>query len=205
MNLRDLFYESDLDKASRPLAPAKPAPVPAPVPSFGFGAAAPALASVTSIAVNDEIYQRIKSKTDFDQTPAGQTLAQFIAPLAGIITDEAQRFKAALAQAGTQSGLTGDKILSVLDGLKIALQNEIQEFNDAARSQTEQEVSGGIAEVAQLDAQIAELQQKRQQRQAAVTAAQTKIASGSQQFSLAATRRGQELDQQKQKFQQMLK
>jgi hypothetical protein len=193
--------------AAKPVTPAPAvAPTPATVPNFGFGSAAAGAAYGVAPVVteNTEVYSRIVSKTDFDQTQAGQILNKYLAPLANIPLDPSMKLKTAVAQA-VNDGLTVEKVLATFDGLKVALQNEVQAFNDAASGQTDHEVTARTTRIQQIQQQIADLNTQLQQLSNDLVAAQSKISTATQQFSMAASRRGIELDQQKAQYAAMLK
>src|SRR3954469_22374900 len=84
--------------------------------------------TTASVPDNDEAYHRILSKTDFDATEAGATIQKFLQPLANLPMDAALKFKTAVAQAKAQNGLTEEKIISALDGLKATLRKEQDAF-----------------------------------------------------------------------------
>lgn len=194
------------DKSPKVTIPAAQpsAPTPATVPTFGFNTAAIPAMTPVAVTENADIYNRIASKTDFDMTQAGITLKKYSDPLISIILDPGTRLKAAIAQA-TGDGLTVDKVLATFDGLKVALANEVSAFNDKAQQQTDHEVTAREQKIQELTAQMTSIQQQLGQLSNDKVMAQGKIATATQQFSMAASRRGLELDQQKAQFTALLK
>jgi len=188
-----------------------PAPAATPAPSIGFNSAMkqppqpwPA-APAPTMTDNPDVYNQILTKTDFEQTAAGQTLQKYLAPLANIPMDQTQKFKVALAQATAQEGLTADKIIATFDGLLVALQNEAQGFNDFVGQQTDHEVTQRNNQIASIQAQITQLQQQLTQLSTDLVNAQSKISVANNQFSMASSRRKIELEQQKAQYAAMLK
>lgn len=182
--------------------------------AFGGAAPAPAASSPftvpSTVVVDETIYQRVHQKTDFDQTEVGRTVHKYYDALPQTL-DINTRFKAALAQAGALDNITPDRVLAACDGLKAALQGEVDKFSRIVEGQNQNEVVGRQQhlqqindQIAKLTQQIADLQQQHTQTSADLVDAQGKIANASTQFQLAVQRRANEIDQQKAQFTALL-
>jgi hypothetical protein len=214
-----LVVEDDGVEAQKPgPAPAKPAARPA--ASFSMGATpsfAPTSPSASPFAIggaavlDEAVYQKVLAKTNFDQTPVGQVIHKYYDALDGTPLDVNTKFKTAITQATKLDGLTPDHILQAFDDLLTTLSKEGDNFQRAADGLTQREVTSRQQSLQQisdqinaLTQQIADLQTKHSQVSGELADAQTKVANGSTQFGLAATRREQEIRQQKAQFQALL-
>jgi hypothetical protein len=208
----------DKDKTPAPQTTLKPSwPGVTPMgPGGSFGtAAAPATSpfAVPSSVVPDEaVYQKILHQTDFDTTDVGKTVHKYYDALEGAGLDPNTQFKSALKQAAKLEGITPDKVLATFDSLKAALQAEGDRFSKICDTQSQREVVGRQTKlqqisdsIAQLQAQIADLQTQHTQISAELVDAHGSVANATTQFQLAATRRSQEIDQQKAQFASLLR
>jgi hypothetical protein len=189
-----------------PQMPAAPPPAYTPVQS-AFVPAAP-IDTGTVAADNDEVYQRILAKTDFEHTEAAATIHKFLDPLKAIpdaVMPPNIKFTTAVLQAKAQAGLTEDSILSGFDKLKAQLQQEQDSFNAKAQQFTAKEVAGRQDRISQITSQIAQLQQELAQLSGEFVDAQGKAARAQTQFAAAVQRRGIEIDQQKAQYASLLK
>jgi hypothetical protein len=186
---------------------------PTPASSHAGAAAAPAMAAsysqpaMASAAVpdNDEAYRRILSKTDFDATEAGATVQKFLQPLANLPMDAALKFKTAVAQAKAQNGLTEEKIIAALDGLKATLRKEQDAFMLKAQQFAAREITGRSDRITEITAQITQLQQELSRLSTELVDAQGKAARAQGQFTAAMERRSSEIEQQKAQVSALLK
>jgi hypothetical protein len=209
--IHDTFIEDDA-----PAAPAKPQPRnPSPASQADWGAGAgtastayappsPSPFTVPGSGTLDEaVYERVKQKTDFDQTDVGRAVHKYY---------DDQPDKRALALAAKLDGLTADRILGAFDGLKTTLQQEGDRFAKTCDTQTRNEVTARQQQLQQINDQIAkltqqigDLQTQHTQVSGELGEAQSKVSNAQTQFQLAASRRGQEIDQQKAQFAALLR
>jgi hypothetical protein len=162
---------------------------------------------------SEQVYKRILAKTDFQATPVAATIRKYLDPLSAISTmDERTKFKTAVVQAKAQEGLTEEKILATFDGLKVALQNEQESFKATAQATKEHEITDRQSKVQEItDAiagkqkEISQLQQRLSQMSADLVEAQNKIQHAEAQFTSAAQRRAAEIDQEKAKYNSLLR
>ena len=167
----------------------------------------------TTSGESEQIYKRILAKTDFQATPVAATIRKYLDPLSAISSmDERTKFKTAVVQAKAQEGLTEEKILATFDGLKVALQNEQESFKATAQATKEHEITDRQSKVQEItDAiagkqnEISQLQQRLSQMSAALVEAQNKIQHAEAQFTSAAQRRAAEIDQEKAKYNGLLR
>ena len=211
--------------------PPTPAPTAAPVASpfaFNFGgaaaAAAPAPVSFTptspaqpqslSSFVNaatpagpeaESFYQTLLAKTDFDKSDIAGTIQKFIAPLQALITDRNMLFKAGVASAKAQAGVTEDAILAVFDSLKATLQQAADSFNTKAAAFEAHEVTARQNRLTEIQNQITALQAEQTQVSTELSDAQAKSARTQSGFNSALQRRAAEIDAQKAQYAAMLK
>src|SRR5260370_3873407 len=78
---------------------------------------------------DNQFYARLAKQTDLSAIPELAKIEAFAAPLASVITDKALRYKAALATAQSQGGLTKDAILKGFDALLNVLNSSASTFN----------------------------------------------------------------------------
>jgi hypothetical protein len=223
--LHDSFIEED-PQAEKPV-PATPAATPPVKPTFDFSggaaypmgpgtgatgaATAPSPFSVPGSVVLDEaVYQRVFQKTDFDQTDVGKAMHRYYDALPDVL-DTNTKFKTALAQAAKLDGITSDKVLAAFDGLKTALQQESDRFSKVCDTQVKNEVTSRQQrlqqisdQIAQLTQQIADLQMQHTKGSGELGEAQSRVTNAQNQFTLAAARRSNEIDQQKAQFTALL-
>ena len=162
---------------------------------------------------SEQIYKRILAKTDFQATPVAATIRKYLDPLSAISTmDERTKFKTAVVQAKAQEGLTEEKILATFDGLKVALQNEQESFKATAQATKEREISDRQSKVQEItnaiagkQKEISQLQQRLSQMSADLVDAQSKIQHAEAQFTSATQRRAAEIDQEKAKYNGLLR
>jgi len=191
-----------------------------PHPDAKASAASPAPPTVSDVASfhttsgeSEQIYKRILAKTDFQATPVAATIRKYLDPLSAISSmDERTKFKTAVVQAKAQEGLTEEKILATFDGLKVALQNEQESFKATAQATKEHEITDRQSKVQEItnaiagkQKEISQLQQRLSQMSADLVEAQNKIQHAEAQFTSAAQRRAAEIDQEKAKYNGLLR
>lgn len=205
-----------LDKAKRMVfedtEEKKPAP---PLPTFAHSVAtvSSALQTATPLSVVDgSVYQKLKEKTDFSNTAVGQTIQKYLVPLAKIPLDEQSKFKAALAQARAIEHLTDDQILREFDQLAAVLQTEANGFQNSAHQFEVMSVTGGEAQLKELEQKIVEKQtelgqllEKKKRDQAEVAAARMRLDQKNAEFATAMKTRAAEIAQEKGHMEGVLK
>jgi hypothetical protein len=228
-SLKHMAFE---DEPEKPQTPEKQAAVTSPAAAQAFGTAAhtfaPAPAAhpfetdVTSappvsypmpidtgvVPDNDEVYQKLMSKTDFEGTDVAATIHKFLEPLKAIpdtVMPPNIKFRTAVLQAQAQAGLTQDGILAVFDTLKARLQQEVDAFNAKAQQFVAREITGRQDRIGQISTQITQLQQQLAQLSGELVDAQGKSTHVQSQFAAAAQRRNSEIEQQKSQYAALLK
>lgn len=227
-SLKHMAFEDEPEQSEKP---EHPAPSATPAAAITFGAAAPAYAAPAPayapeassapapaayalpidagvVPDNDEAYQRLLTKTDFEATDVAATIHKFLEPLKAIpdtVMPPNIKFKTAVLQAKAQAGLTEDGILAVFDTLKAKLQQEQDAFNSKAQQFAAREVTGRQDQIGKISAQITQLQQQLAQLSGELVEAQGKSTHVQSQFAAAAQRRAVEIDQQKAQYAASLK
>jgi len=191
----------------------KPAAKPAPAtghPAFHFDStgnvpstfpsvsASPSPFSVPSAVVVDEnIYQSILNKTNFDATPVGKAVKKYFDALDGVIPDATQRFKAAIGQAQKLDSISPDQVLQTFDSLQAALDRDAQGFQQTAANVESREITARQNKITDLSTQVSNLNSQIAQLSSELTDQQTKHSSTVTQYGLAEQRRATEIAQQK--------
>jgi len=174
----------------------------------GTAAAAPVNVIAAPVADNDQAYQRLLAKTDFERSDVAATIQKFLQPLSAIsdtIMPPNVKFRTAVLQAKAQAGLTEDSILATFDSLKAALQQEQQKFEAKAQDFSAREIAAREQRISQVSSQITQLQQELSQLSTELVDAQGKSARAQAQFTGAVQRRTSELEQQKAQYAALLK
>src|SRR5205807_6542188 len=146
--------------ASASQGSARPMPPPSsPVVATSF-ASSPA-------ASDNQFYNRLVKQTDLGAVPELAKIEAFAASLVSIIPDKSMRYKAALATAQSQTGLTREGILNGFDSLLAVLDSSVSAFNKQSDEVSKSEVDGKTGQVNQLSSviqlkqkEIADLQQQ---------------------------------------------
>jgi len=208
----------DVDEEQKPAVVTKPS-APAAHPAFDlnpstYSAAAPATGfsptpgspfSVPSTTVLDEkVYQAVLAKTNFDTTPVGKAVHKYYDALEGVITDQTQRFKAAIGQAQKLDGVTPQQVLDTFDQLSAALDRDAQGFAGLAASFDKNEIGTRQDKIAAKQQQVAQLNADIQQLQSELVDQQASHTNATQQYGLAQQRRAQEIAAQKTQFAALL-
>src|SRR5258706_181908 len=77
---------------------------------------------------DNEFYGRLLKQTDFSAVPDLAKIETYAAPLADVIPDKSMRYKAAMATAKSQSGLTKASIMKGFDDLMATLESASNSF-----------------------------------------------------------------------------
>lgn len=168
----------------------------------------PAISQPVAVSDNDQAYQRLFAKTDFESTDVAATIQKYLAPLSAIadtVMPPNVKFKTAVVQAKAQAGLTEDAILATFDSLKAALEQEHQKFEGKAQDFSAREIAARQERINQVTSQITQLQQELAQLSTELVQAQGKAARAQAQFAAAVQRRTGELEQQRAQYSALLK
>ena len=228
-SLKHMAFEDEPEKPEKPEHPVTAA-TPASAQSFGTAShsfaeaaaqtfateatSAPAPAAYTQpitvgvVADNDEAYQKLLAKTDFEGTDVATTIHKFLDPLKAIpdtVMPTNVKFRTAVLQATAQAGLTEDGILGTFDTLKTKLQQEKDAFGGKAQLFAAKEVKGRQDQIQQITEQITGLQQELARLSNELVEAQGKSTHAQSQFEAAVQRRSSELEQQKALYASLLK
>lgn len=190
------------------------APKPTPNPA-NPGAARP-VESVTPAYVpmgtrDNQFYTRLAKQTEFAAVPELAKIEGFAAPLTSVITDKALRYKAALATAQSQGGLTKDAVLKGFDTLLNVLSSSANTFNKQTDEVSRTEVDAKIAQmndineaIQQKQKEIADLQQQVKSMQSQAEVSRAKLQEAKSNFAAALERRRAEIQQQRKEFETIL-
>src|SRR6266436_1635240 len=187
--------------------PGKPAP--RPVASRQLDSA-PATYTPTGTRDN-QFYTRLAKQTDLSAVPELAKIEAFAAPLSSVITDKALRYKAALATAQSQGGLTKDAILKGFDALLNVLNSSATTFNKQTDDVSRTEVDAKIAQIGDINEaiqqkqkEIADLQQQVKSMQSQTEVSRAKLQEAKNNFAAALERRRAEIQQQRKEFEIIL-
>src|SRR2546421_159523 len=186
--------------------PAKPAPGPAAPRPLDT-----APAYVPMGTRDNQFYTRLAKQTDLSAVPELAKIEAFAAPLTSVITDKALRYKAALATAQSQGGLTKDAILKGFDALQNVLNSSASTFNKQTDEVLRTEVDAKIAQISDLNEaiqqkqkEIADLQQQVKSMQSQTEVSRSKLQEAKSNFAAALERRRAEIQQQRKEFETIL-
>jgi hypothetical protein len=160
---------------------------------------------------DNQFYARLLKQTDFSAVPELAKIEGFAAPLVSVITDKSLRYKAALATAQSQGGLTKDAILKGFDNLLNVLNSSASSFSKQSDEVAKTEVDGRIAQVSDVNAtiqqkqkEIADLQQQARAMQSQAEVSRAKLQEAKATFAAALDRRRAEIQQQRKEFESIL-
>jgi hypothetical protein len=169
-------------------------------------------AAYAPMATNDnQFYTRLAKQTDLSAVPELAKIEGFAVPLASVLTDKSLRYKAALATAQSQGGLTKQAILSGFDALLTVLNSSASSFSKQTDEVAKTEVDAKIARISDLNdavqqkqKEIADLQQQVKSMQAQAEASRGKLQEAKSNFAAALERRKAEIQQQRKEFETIL-
>jgi hypothetical protein len=160
---------------------------------------------------DNQFYTRLAKQTDLSAVPELAKIEAFAAPLASVITEKALRYKAALATAQAQGGLTKDAILKGFDALLNVLNSSASTFNKQTDEVSRTEVDAKIAQIndvneaiQQKQKEIADLQQQVKSMQSQTEVSRSKLQEAKSNFAAALERRRAEIQQQRKEFETIL-
>jgi hypothetical protein len=170
----------------------------------------PTIAPVEAVA-SDKL-QKLRDKTNFDATEVGALLRKFLVPLEGLGLDEKTKYKAALATANAQQGLTADKVLETFDTLLTTLHGEQGNFQRALDQFESKEIKDRQNRLKQVSDQIAQKKKELEDLTAQLSVVSGQLARAQQDeqqvqndFSKAMQARATEISQQKERYSTLLK
>src|SRR5260370_26773136 len=207
MPFMDLIKKAIFEE--EPQAPASPAKASSgPVASRPHD---PASAYVPMGTRDNQFYARLAKQTDLTAVPELAKIEAFAAPLSSVITDKALRYKAALATAQSQGGLTKDAILKEFDALLNVLNSSATTFNKQTDEVSRTEVDAKIAQIGDINEaiqqkqkEIAGLQQQVKSMQSQTEVSRAKLQEAKNNFAAALERRRAEIQQQRKEFEIIL-
>ncbi len=207
MPFMDLIKKAIFEEAPQAgQPPAKPAPSPAAPRPLD-----PAPAYVPAGTRDNQFYMRLAKQTELSAVPELAKIEAFAAPLAPVITDKALRYKAALATAQSQGGLTKEAILKGFDALLSVLNSSASTFNKQTDDVSRTEVDAKIAKIGDLNEaiqqkqkEITDLQQQVKSVQLQTEASRAKLQEAKSSFAAALERRRAEIQQQRKEFETIL-
>ena len=171
----------------------------------------PAPAYVSMGTRDNQFYTRLAKQTDLSAVPELAKIEAFAAPLSSVIADKALRYKAALATAQSQGGLTKDAILKGFDALLNVLNSSAATFNKQTDEVSRTEVDAKIAQIGDINQaiqqkqkEIADLQQQVKSLQSQTEVSRSKLQEAKSNFAAALERRRSEIQQQRKEFETIL-
>jgi hypothetical protein len=160
---------------------------------------------------DNQFYTRLAKQTDLNAVPELAKIEAFAAPLASVITDKGLRYKAALATAQSQGGLTKDAILKGFDALLNVLNSSASSFNKQSDEVSKTEVDAKIAQISDINEsiqqkqkEITDLQQQAKSMQSQAEVSRAKLQEAKGNFAAALERRRAEIQQQRKEFETIL-
>jgi len=225
MSFKDLIKNAIFEEEPQQAHPAQPAasgarpsrPIAAAMPTatasmpVSAGSTTPLRSGGADSGRDNEFYGRLLKQTDFSAVPDLSKIETYAAPLADVIPDKSLRYKAAMATAKSQSGLTKAAIMKGFDSLMATLESASASFSQQTDEISKNEIDGKAGQIADLNASIAEKQKEiadmQQQARAMQTQADTSRARLQQAratFQSAYERRKSEIDQQRKEFETLL-
>ena len=172
----------------------------------------PAPAAYVPMGTRDnQFYTRLAKQTDLSAVPELAKIEAYAAPLTSVITDKALRYKAALATAQSQGGLTKDAILKGFDALLTVLNSSATTFNKQTDEVSRTEVDAKIAQIGDINdaiqqkqKEITDLQQQVKSMQSQTEVSRSKLQEAKNNFAAALERRRSEIQQQRKEFETIL-
>lgn len=160
---------------------------------------------------DNQFYTRLVKQTDLSAVPELAKIEGFAAPLESVIPDKSLRYKAALATAQSQGGLTKAAILKGFDALLNVLNASAASFNKQTDEVSRTEVDAKIAQISEINdgiqqkqKEIADLQQQAKSMQSQVEVSRARLQEAKSNFAAALERRKAEIQQQRKEFETIL-
>jgi chromosome segregation ATPase len=202
--IKKAIFEEEPQAAQQPVKPASnPAAATRPID--------PAPSYVPMGTRDNQFYTRLAKQTDLSAVPELAKIEAYAAPLTSVITDKALRYKAALATAQSQGGLTKDAILKGFDALLTVLNSSATTFNRQTDEVSRTEVDAKIAQIGDINEaiqqkqkEITDLQQQVKSMQSQTEVSRSKLQEAKNNFAAALERRRAEIQQQRKEFETIL-
>lgn len=160
---------------------------------------------------DNQFYARLAKQTDLSIIPELAKIEAFAAPLTQVIADKSLRYKAALATAKSQGGLTKAAILNGFDSLLDVLTSSAASFTKQTDDVAKTEVDAKLASIndinesiQQKQKEIADLQEKARNMQSQAEVSRGKLQEAKANFTAALERRRVEIQQQRKEFETIL-
>lgn len=156
-NLKSLFIVEEETPQKEPAPPAKPAGPATPPPLPTAANTPPPLPRQTTGTIDQRIFESLEKAME-DNNQQGFDFFEYknsLKTLAGIIPDEATRYKSAYATAATM-GVTVDRLLESAAFYKSVLEKERDNFTRAVNQQVDLNVTAKQKEAERLQALIAQ-------------------------------------------------
>ncbi len=219
--IRNAIFEEDPQQA-HPAQPSAPAARPSrPIAAAMTAATAPPVSSGSTTPLRDmggsdvgrdnEFYGRLLKQTDFSAVPDLAKIETYAAPLADVIPDKSMRYKAAMATAKSQSGLTKAAIMKGFDDLTATLESASTSFSRQTDEISKNEIDGKGGQIADLNAsieqkqkEIADMQQQVRAMQTQADTSRARLQQARATFQSAYQRRKSEIEQQRKEFETLL-
>ena len=202
--IKKAIFEEEPQAVQQPAKPVGGRPVPTPAPDAG--------ASYVPMGTRDnQFYTRLAKQTDLSAIPELAKIEAFAAPLVSVIPDKSMRYKAALATAQAQGGLTKDAILKGFDSLLNVLNSSASSFTKQSDEVGKTEVDGRMGQISDINStiqqkqkEIADLQQQAKSMQSQAELSRSKLQDAKANFAAALDRRRAEIQQQRKEFENIL-
>src|SRR5579883_126277 len=215
MPFLDLIKNAIFEEEPQAAAAARPTPTASAPPASGgrasVSSASPSAATMASVSSDNQFYARLAKQTDFSAVPELAKIEAFAAPLASVIQEKSLRYKAALATAQSQAGLTRDAVLKSFDALVSILNSSSSTFSRQSDDVGRTEIDGKLAQISQMNStiadkekEIADLKEQMKAMQTQVEVSRTKLQKAKADFAAAYERRKAEIQQQRQDFENIL-
>src|SRR5437899_11161890 len=208
MPFLDLIKKAIFEEEPQVEKPAKSAPAPV---AGRAPQSTPAPSYVPMTGRDNQFYARLAKQTDLSAVPELAKIEQYAAPLASVITEKSLRYKAALATAQSQGGLTKDAILKGFDTLLKLLDSSASTFNKQTDEVGKTEVEAKIGQISDMNEaiqqkqkEITDLQQQVKSMQAQAEVSRAKLQEAKGNFAAALERRRVEIQQQRKEFETIL-
>jgi len=215
MSFKDLIKNAIFEEepqSAQPVQPPSGRPVRAvpPAPSGAMPSAMPA-AMPPATGRDNEFYGRLAKQTDLAAIPELAKIESFAAPLVNVIPDRTLRYKAAMATAQSQAGLTKASVLRGFDSLLATLDSASNSFTSQSDEIGKSDVDGKAAQIADLNTsieqkqkEIADMQQQVKAMQAQAETSRARLQQAKANFQAAYQRRKAEIEQQRKEFETIL-
>jgi outer membrane murein-binding lipoprotein Lpp len=231
MSFKDLIRNAIFEEEPQSAHPAQPA-APAARPSRPIAAAMPTATASVPVSAgsttpgrdigrentggadtgrDNEFYGRLLKQTDFSAVPDLAKIETYAAPLADVIPDKSLRYKAAMATAKSQSGLTKASIMKGFDDLMATLESASTSFSRQTDEISKNEIDGKGGQIADLNAsieqkqkEIADMQQQVKAMQTQADTSRARLQQARATFQSAYQRRKSEIEQQRKEFETLL-